>query len=146
MTPPDTITLSRCPAGFAVELRRPFGESKPATYPTLEEALEVVLRVWGPPPAAAQPVRVVPAQAPARAPLDDAVRYAPAALLARSVDRLEGILPQTRAALHEVGLGTVAALVERSARELMELPGIGRISVRDVESALARVGLSLRKP
>jgi DNA-directed RNA polymerase alpha subunit len=46
--------------------------------------------------------------------------------------------------LHAAGARTVADVERMSARELMRLKNCGRMSVRDIQGALAELGLTLR--
>jgi DNA-directed RNA polymerase alpha subunit len=45
--------------------------------------------------------------------------------------------------LDSEGLKTVGDLTQKSSRDLLRLPGIGSKSVKDIESALSKVGLKL---
>ncbi len=147
---PTSIILTRGANGFVVDARRPAAAIEPELLPTLDDVLEFVRREWAPEsePDELAPRFVRPAPRGARTPgpsVEPAPHSTHSAVLARGVDRLEGVLPQTRDALRAARIRTFGELVERTAAELLELRGFGRIALRDVEASLARVGLRLRR-
>jgi len=66
------------------------------------------------------------------------------ALLALSIDRLE-ISVRLANACRNLGIKTIGDLIEWSAHELLLVPNIGRVSLRELEGELANMRLRLAR-
>lgn len=71
--------------------------------------------------------------------------FGPFALYLCSIDELE-LSTRARYCLLGEGIHSLGELTERSRAELLEIPNLGPVSLKEIKAALAQLGLSLSPP